>query len=493
MPNLSIDIGTGFYQSDALPFANQRCVNLYPNFPQSPALKSSSLFNVPGIREIANTGRKSRDKNRGGWVFNGVPYVVNNNDLYRVDRHVNFDESVTYSSERIATIEGQGFCSFADNGQQLIIINNEGIGYIYQPSGTPQFQVINDAGFYASGTPQQVVFVDSYFVVTTDEKKAIISAPLDGLDWNSLDTITAEADPDAIVAPFVFRNQLYLLGTQTTETYQNIGGAGVPFQRIGGFVLSQGCSAPFSVKQLGDNIYWVGKGENEQPAVYQFNGSTPVKISTTAIDNKLHELSSAKLESIYTWAYSLRGNEFIAFTSDDFTFVYDNATQRWHERVSNLVNGRGVRVDKPCRIRCVLNAYNELLVGDSEDGRIGVVDVGRYKEYEEPLISFFTTTPLYDLGNSFSLPRIELLAETGVGTKEIRQPEVRLEISRNGATFEDPRTQFLGNQGNRDIRPIWYKNGRVSRYCIMKVTVSDPVKRRFFALEISYKQGTRNG
>lgn len=489
MANLTVDIGNGFYQSDSLPFANQRCVNLYPNFPQAPALKSSSLFEAQGIREALTTSRRARDKNRGGWVFNGIPYFVNGTTLWRIERVVNFDESITYTAIDIGEVAGEGPCSFADNGTQLIIINNSGVGYIYQPSASPQFEVISDAGFIANGTPKQVVFVDSYFVVTTDEKVAIISAPNNGKSWNALDFISAEADPDAIVAPFILRNQLYLLGTQTTEAYRNIGGAGVPFQRINGFVLPQGCSAPNSVRVLGDSVFWIGKGENEQPVIYQFSGSQAVKVSTTAIDNFLHQLSETDLNNAYSWAYSLRGNQFVAFTLDSNTFVYDIATQRWHERSSSVRDNAGNRIDKQCRIRSVLNAYNELLVGDTEDGRIGVIDVDAHKEYDEPLISFFTTSPLYDLGNSYSLPYIELVMENGVGTPEVPDPEVRLAISRDGALFENPRTRYIGKSGNRSARCIWYKNGRCSRLSVFKFTISDAVKRRLFAVELKYKQG----
>jgi len=340
MANLTIDLGTGFYKSDSLPFANQRCVNLYPNFPQAPALKSSSLFNVSGLREVANVGRKSNQRNRGSWVFNGVPYFVNEGNLYRLDRTVNFDGSETYSTTVIGEVDGNGRCSFADNGRQLMIIDNEGTGYIYQPTATPQCQTITDAGFTANGTPRKVVFVDSYFVVTTSNNVAIISAPFDGLDWNALDFISAEADPDGVIAPLVFKNQLYLLGTETTEAYTNIGGAGVPFQRVNGFILSTGCTSPDTVRNIGNAVLWIGRGENEQPSVFIFNGSEPQRVSTTAIDNLLHDASPDDIQSAFSWAYSQRGHDFVGFTFGNFTFVYDLATQKWHECVSDVRDGR---------------------------------------------------------------------------------------------------------------------------------------------------------
>tara|TARA_B110000027_G_C16093019_1_gene289393 strand:- start:1360 stop:1659 length:300 start_codon:yes stop_codon:yes gene_type:complete len=97
------------------------------------------------------------------------------------------------------------------------------------------------------------------------------------------------------------------------------------------------------------------------------------------------------------------------------------------------------------------------------------------------------------MGNSFSLPSIEVLCDSGVGNSDAPNPEIRLEVSRDGAVFENPRTRYLGAVGDRKIRQIWYKNGRVSRYCIFKVTVSDFVKRRFFGMELTYKRGLGSG
>jgi hypothetical protein len=489
--SISIDIGTGFYESDSLPFANQRCVNLYPVTPQAPALKSSALFNTHGLTEVARTSGLARDRNRGGWVFNDVPYFVNGTSLFRVDRMVNFGGQVTYETARIGTVDGSGFCSFADNGYQMLIINDNGTGYIYEPTASPSFYSISDAGFYANGTPKKVVFVDSYFIVSTDLDRAIISAPLDGNDWNSLDRITAEANPDGVVAPLIIDNQLYLVGTRTIESYQNIGGAGVPFQRNSGFVVPKGCSAADTIINVGAVSYFVGRGQNEQPMVLMFDGNTTTKISTTAIDNKLHELTETQLASMFSWAYTLRGNQFVGFTSSEFCFVFDPTVGKWHERESQVLS-RGVVVTQPCRLRSVLGAYNELLVGDSQDGRIGIIDADVYREYDNTVVSFFTTSPLYTLGNSFSLPMVELLCESGVGNDQKAEPEVRMQISNDGATFSQPRTRLLGRIGQHKLRQIWRKNGRISQFAVFKISISDPVKRRLFGLELKIKQGNGN-
>jgi len=487
---IQIDIINGFYQSDSLPFSNQRCVNLYPNIPQVQSLSPGALFNVQGLGEVASSSLLAKDANRGGIVFNNTPFFVNGESLFMLNQTLFPDNSATYSLLRVGFVTGSGRCSFATNGRQIIIINSDGIGFIYEAGKSPAVTTITNAGFNANGKPLEVAFVDGFFIVTTDDKKAIVSAINDGESWNALDFISAESDPDDVVAPFIFKNQLYLLGTQTTEAFNNIGGAGVPFRRSG-FFTSFGCSAPKSVVKLGGQVFWIGRGENEKPSIYAFAGGDPQPVSTTAIDNILHNLTEGQIQNAFAWGYSLRGAKFVGFNVANYTFVYDMATGRWHERESIIQDAQGIKTVKRCRINSVLYAYNELLVGDSEDGRIGIIDEQVFTEYSQPLQSFFTTAPVFNNNLPFSLPQIELLCESGVGNSMISDPVVRLQISRDGALFEDPRSRELGRVGNRKLRQVWAKNGMVRQYCLFKITISDPVKRRLYGLSVNIKPSAK--
>lgn len=490
MLNLRVDIANGFYQSNSVPFSNQRCVNLYPNIPQAPAVSNAALFGTEGLVEVASVGTEMADACRGQIEFQNDAFFVLGRSLYRVRKFVPVVGPPEYNVDFIGVVDGGlGRVSMAENGSQILIINDIGEGFIYEPAAGPSFQPIADAGFYANGIPQIVTYVDRYFVVTTDQKKAIISAVGNGQDWNALDFISAEADPDDVVAPFIHRNQLYLLGSVTTEQFQNIGGAGVPFRRVGGFVVPYGCSAPFSVINVGDVAYWIGAGENEKPAIWAFTGGAPARISTTAIENVLHDLSLNDLQGIFSYAYSQKGNSFVHFTLPDRTFVFNPTINRWHERESQITAQSGQKSLERSRIGGVVGAFNDILVGDLKDGRIGIVDAGSYTEYGEQILSYFTTQPLYNNSNSYTLPQIELVCETGVGNESCPDPKVRLQVSRDGAIFEDPRTRELGRSGNRAIRPTWYKNGRVSALAVIRVTVSDAVKRAFYALDMKLKPG----
>ena len=61
-----------------------------------------------------------------------------------------------------------------------------------------------------------------------------------GTPYDPLDFSDATADPDQIRALAAYRNQLYVIGSETTEVFRNIGRSPSPFQRISGAVIDVG-------------------------------------------------------------------------------------------------------------------------------------------------------------------------------------------------------------------------------------------------------------
>lgn len=197
MPKTVLPIANGYYESDSLPISAQECTNFYPNIVQTQALNQETLFGTPGLEQVAMTSQL--EVSRGAHEMNGVPYFVVGNTLYSMD-------SSNVLTTR-GTIAGSGLVSMADNGAQMLILIPGGNGYIYTHASTTLTQ-ITDGDFTANGNPQQVVYIDGYFCLTTDSKKFIVSSINDGLSYNALDFGTSESDPDDIVAPVVFKNQL---------------------------------------------------------------------------------------------------------------------------------------------------------------------------------------------------------------------------------------------------------------------------------------------
>jgi len=476
MPKIPLPIANGFYESDSLPISAQECVNWYPNIVQAPALSQETLFGTPGITQLATTGTKQQ-ANRGSHVKNGIAYVVNGNALYRVNLIVDVDGNESFTTTSLGSITGTGRVSMADNGTQLMILVPGGDGFIFnEDAGTP-FQQITDPDFTANGAPQIVVFVDGFFAANTDSKKWIESGLNDGLSWNALDFGTAESDPDKIVAPHVFKNQIFQTGSETTEGFQNIGGSGFTFVRTGLF-LDKGCFAPFSLISANNTWMMIGGGINESPAVWQFTGNGFAKVSTTAIDAQLQKFSRTDIEDAFAFSYAQKGAYFVGFTVSDRTFVYDVISKRWHERKSVIQD-----VQERWRVNSLVTAYNRIIVADSVDGRIGSLETETFTEYGSNIIRTIATQPFANQGNSVRVPMIELTMESGVGNADVPNPQISMSYSDDGKVFKFERNRAIGKIGEFFRRCIWYKNGRIPRFRVFRFRLSDAVKPVIIKLE----------
>lgn len=470
---VTLPIANGFYVSESLPISAQECINWYPNIPQAPALSEGTLFGIPGLDELATTGDFTADTNRGSHVKNDIAYFVNGDTLYTLID--NGDD--TFSTAALGTVEGSGRVSMADNGAQLCIMVPGGKGYIYNENAGTPFEEITDVDFRANGDPQIVVYLDGYFVFTTDEKKFIISALNDGLSYNALDFGSAEADPDRLVSPLVHDNTLYIFGTETLEAFENIGGSGFPFQRIRGSVISKGLFSTFGVIGSSTVFGWIGGSVNESPAIWVSNGGEPQKISTTAIDQLLDTFTQQDLDRAFAWTYAQKGAYFIGFTIGNTSFVYDLISQRWHERRSAISGGL-----QAWRANSLVAGYGRILVGDSITGKIGALNRDTYTEYGFPIFRRFAVQPLTSQSNSFSLPFIELTVESGVGNG-VEAPKIRMDWSKDGKTYRDDRTRTLGKIGEFEHRAIWRRNGRYPRFAVLRWTMTDAATPNIIRLE----------
>lgn len=472
---MPLPIANGFYKSDALPVSAQECVNWYVSMPDAPALSQEILFGTPGISQIATAGASGGYACRGGHRLNGTPYFVLGTSLFRLNSDHTLNE--------VGTIVGSGRVSMADNGTQLMILVPGSTGYIFT-EGPDALSEITDTDFTANGNPLYVVFIDSYFVCTTDGNKFIISAVNDGKSWDALDFGSAESSPDGTTAPIVYKNDLFIGGTRTIEGFTNVtSGADFPFTRSGLFI-DTGITAPFSIVNTPSGFFWLGAGEREGPVIWMMSGNQPQKISTQAIDQILERLNSSELSAIYGFGYSQAGHYFVGFTLPDSTVVYDLATQRWHERKSRITLNDGAIETVSWRVSAIVAAYGRLYAADSLDGRIGVLDIDEYQEYGTSVVRTFSTQPFHNNSSAFFVPALELTVESGVGNDDAPDPVIELAVSRDGGkTYSGGLARKIGKVGEYERRAIWRRLGRSARFDVYRFTLSQPVKPVVIKLE----------
>ncbi|MBE16506.1 MAG: putative packaged DNA stabilization protein [Prokaryotic dsDNA virus sp.] len=474
MPKAPIPFVRGLYQAQSKPVANLELQNYYVNIPSTEVVSPAQLYPTAGLTQLANSG--NFEINRGSWTMNEIPYFVNGEKLQRLDRTIDANGVETFSTTNLGTISGSGRVSMADNGEQLLIVVPDSKGYVYTVSGG--LVEITDTDYTTTHGPSQyVVYADGYFVHFKD--KVFFSSDLDdGTSYGALNFAEAETDPDDIQGLHVFQNQLYVLGRRTTEVFQNVGGAGFPFQRVQGFVLQKGLRAKFSTVEYENSIAFIGAGRNEQPSVWLLQGQGFVNIANESINEILQKFSDTDLSQSFAFTYSLNGANFLGLSFPNRTIVYDSMASKaagvnlWHERRSSSL----AQVDR-WRVNSIVEAYGRLLVGDTEGGIIGEISEDVLTDYGTPIKRIFSAGPIPTQGGSIFWNSIQVVVENGVGNSDAPDPQLRMSYSDDGGrNYSYERSKSMGKVGEYRHKVFYPRLGRSDISRVFRFEMSDPVK-----------------
>lgn len=474
---MQLEIATGFYQSVSLPLAAQRCINWEPIVPQATALNQRTLRDVYGIDTRALSGATITGINRGAQVVNGVPYFINETALY------SFTSAGVVTNH--GTIVGSGRVSLANNGQFLVIVVPGVTGYVFDNEDSSLTE-ITDIDFRISDT---VTFKDGFFNFTASDGSVFFVSNLNQpLVYDALDFGSADVRPDKIIATHVNHNELFVLGEDTIELFQNIGGSGFPYQRVKGGDIQKGLHAKFSVVDFDNSFVFLGGDVNELTAVWRVAGGGVSKISTSAIDNAIQNYTEAEIAEAFAITYAYGGDYFLAFTFESTripsrTLVYDATTsaltgaQTWHERQSGVV-------DDKWRVTSIVSAYGDLIAGDSIDGRIGTFNKDTHTEYAAPIFRQKTSSPFNIEQMHLFVSELKLTMESGLGTIGGLDPQIGMEFSDDGArTFSTRYMRSYGKIGQYNKVPSWRRQGFVPRNRVVRFTTTEAIKSTLIRLD----------
>ena len=356
------------YVARSINAADNRMVNLFPEIVPEGGKEPAFLNRAPGLRLLANVGQGPI---RGLWTFNNIGYVVSGTQLFKIDAN--------YNKALLGNVSGTGPVSMTDNGTQLFVACN-GPSYIYN-SVTTAFSQINDPDFTGAG---QVGYRDGYFVYNEPNSQLLwVTSLLDGTQVDPLDFASADGSPDGVVGIIVDHRELWVFGTKTVEVWYDAALEGFPFQRMQGAFNEIGCAAAYSIAKMDNGLFWLGADARGQGIVYRSTGYTGQRISTHAIEYAIAQYGTISDAIGYT--YQQEGHSFyvLTFPSGNATWVYDVATQAWHERGAWTM-GTNYNPAQFTRHRsnCQMFYNNEVIVGDFENGNIYAFDLDVYSDNE---------------------------------------------------------------------------------------------------------------
>lgn len=443
------------YRSRSLPWSAQECVNLYLEAGGPGAKSEAALLGTPGMTEFATLAEAGGEV-RGLWpASDGNLYAVCDNQFSKV--------TAAGLVTNLGTLDTTtGPVSLGDSGVQVFMADNPN-GYVYTIASNA-FAKVSDADWPGCA---MVDYLDGYAVgITPDSGQFWVTDLYNAGSLSALDFASAEANPDKLVAVQVDHREVWLFGEKTVEVWYNSGDSSFPLSRVAGAFLELGCAAPFSVSKADNTQFWLGTNG----CVVRADGYTPKIISTRAIEAAMAGYS--RVDDARAFSYSQEGHTFyvLMFPTADVTWVYDAATDSWHQR-SSWGMGRW-------RANCVARFAGKIIVGDATSGRLYALDPASYTEAGQPIERVRVTAPLANEDVRLNHSRICVDFECGVGTGsgQGEDPQAMLSWSDDGGrTWSDERTASMGKQGEYRHRAIWRRLGQ-SRNRVYKLRITDPVR-----------------
>jgi hypothetical protein len=357
MPQLKLT--GGFYEAKNLIANAQRCVNLYPEKNQEDAPFPFTHYLTPGLRRLSSVGTGA---GQGLYTTTqGALYAAMAGNLYFV--------SPSFQFTQIAQVNPTGRVYMKDNASagQMLVVDGSNRGLSVNLSNRVA-TVITDPAFYG-GT--RVDFVDGYFVLNVPGQNEGYLSNQYAITFNPLYFAGKTGGGDPVVAIVALHREQWWFGTETTEVWYNTGATAFPYAPIPGVFIQHGVAAVNSITTQDLSIYWLSQNPLGQGIVLRGNGYQAKRISTHAIENAIQSYSV--ISDAIGFMYQQDGHVFyvLVFPTANATWVFDEATQLWHERVSVDENGNEIAVP----VGAATMAYGQIILQDRNDGSLYTYDL----------------------------------------------------------------------------------------------------------------------
>lgn len=278
-------------------------------------------------------------------------------------------------------------------------------------------------------------------------------ATLDGLNFAS-----AESRPDKVLRCIAVGSALMVFGEESTEVWGATGqGGSAAFALLPGAVVDTGLFGYGTAAKIDGGVFCVG----DDGIAYIVAGTTWKPVSTAAVNAAIEAHAPTRCKY---WEDS--GHKFCAIGfSDRPDWVFDLTTQEWHERgEGDGDDGDAWRATAACRSGGVwlFGADDGAIYAGARNG----LDAGG------PLIRQATTGAIERGGKYFGISSVLFGASYGEQVMS-QAASLVLEVSRDGATWGEPRAVEVGFNGDFSKRAIFRALGRSRRFAL-RLTFSDP-------------------
>lgn len=453
MPNVPIPVTGPTYTSRSKPVSAQVTRNFYiePGAQENQAV----LVPFPGLKLFATTGA---GRNRGLGQYNGVLYAVTGSNLYSV--------SSGGVATSIGAINGANRCVLTEDTARLVIANDQGKPYSYDGATLTQG---TDADLPNAAT---VTYIKNRVVYDGNNSDVVFADLGSPLVVDSSNIVSADSDPDDMLAVYRFKDQLFAFGTNSITPYYNSGTGNPPYREIQNAQQAVGIGAKYSIASNYRAMYFLGS----DLMVYRISGIQPEPIGNPAIGQEISSYLTP--EDAYGQCFSFNNQYFYLLTFPGQASWLYNEGLGW----TNLASGTD---GAPSLISGYQYCYGKHLVGDRTNGNIYELDFDTFTDNGAVIDRQRDTVKVS--GKDFGVPgkeifwdRLELVVETGTGiiTGQGSDPRVMMSYSDDGGrTWSPEQWGYIGKMGSFSYsqNPVWTDLGS-SYERQFRFRVSDPVK-----------------
>lgn len=465
----------GSYEQRYKAANSQKTINWYPVVNTSQAEQNKTqlaLYPTPGlISFVTLPGRYSR----GFFTVRDHLYTrcfaVVDNTLYEVLNNKSFN---TIGVMPAMTI-GNSRVWMETNLVDELFIGSYDASYVFNLNTNTLTQITSIA---FPNNVTSATYLDQYMIVSANGA-VFESLTTSALNWTAIQSYSPTFKSAPVVAVGAVSEQIFNFTTETIEIFINDGTS--PYSRLPRTSLLIGIKAKDSLATWTNGFVFLGGSRNGDAIVYSFNGwNPPTPISDQSITQQINKAPT--LEDAYGYVQDTKDGHawyYLTIPSLNTTFVYDFTTSMWHNRQSTkpFQDVNGYTEQSIFRGAFYTNFMGMNLFLDAYSGKVFIEDYNIFTEDSLMIKRERTSQEINNEDKYISWDKMVIDGNVGQATSmgQGSVPVLMVSWSNNGGySFTEPKTVFLGAQGNHDFRIRVNKLG-TGRRRVYKVSVTDPV------------------
>jgi hypothetical protein len=366
-----------------------------------------------------------------------------------------------------------GICSMIDNGRTVLLVDGSPQGWTIDLVSNAFALFVDATGTFQGAT--RVDYLDTFILWNFPGTRTFGSTLSNTLTIDPTYIADKTGYPDPLQTLVVNKHQIFLIGTLKSEVWFDAGGPLFPFAELPGAYFEHGTVARYSVATNDLSIFWLSRDLQGQGMVLRARSYDCHKISNHALDYQIRKMYEAgTIADAIGYCYQQDGHLFyvLNFPSGDQTWVWDEATEQWHQRAWTDANG----VHHRDRGQVCAAINGKIMVGDWQTGDLLELNQTHWTDYLSGVnwpierVRGFPHLSMSEInlgipgldrersgnGQIIQIEGFQLDLETGEGQLDQagQPPEVTLRWSNNrGKTFDSAVQMSMGPPGEYAFRP----------------------------------------